>query len=289
MKIGIYYAYWEHEWSCDYLPYIEKVKNLGFDILEVGCARFDTMPEKYFKELGKKAEFYGITLTGGYGPVYEHNLSSSDPNIIQKAFEFYQNIFPKMELANIRSIGGALYSYWPIRTDSTIDKKQDYENSVRQMKKLADMAEYYGISLYMEAVNRFEGYLINTAEEALQYVKDVNKNNVKLLLDTFHMNVEEENLINAFMQAKGYLGEVHVGEPDRRPPCKGRMPWEKIIHILEDENSEIPVVMEPFVSMGGQIGQDIRIWRNIGRTDEGDLDKRAEESVKFLKNLLNHE
>ena len=78
MKIGIYYAYWEHEWGGDFLPYIKKCRKLGFDVLEVACGDFFKENDSYFKELRACAEEEGMILTGGYGPRPIHNLASTD-------------------------------------------------------------------------------------------------------------------------------------------------------------------------------------------------------------------
>ncbi len=283
MKLGIYYAYWEKEWTADYIPYVQKVRDLGFDILEVGCGGFDTLPMDYFHQLGEEAASYGITLTGGYGPRRECNLASDNAATVENGFAFYQNIFPKMQAAGISSLGGGLYSYWPVDTSQPFDKEKELDQSVRSMRTVADIALEYGIALYMEALNRFEGYLINDVHEAIAYVNAVDKTNVKILLDTFHMNIEEESFEKAILAAGQRLGELHLGEPNRRPPRQGRMPWQRIIAALEEIDFDGPVVMEPFVQRGGQVGTDIKVWRDLGT--EQHLDQEAAASVRFIRSL----
>ena len=112
MKYGIYYAYWEKEWGGQFVPYVEKCKKLGFDVLEVACGAFHLENDQFFKELRAAADANGMILTGGYGPRPEHNLASKDEAAVEKAFGFYADIFRKMEIAGIDRIGGALYSYW---------------------------------------------------------------------------------------------------------------------------------------------------------------------------------
>lgn len=111
MKFGIYYAYWATEWGGEFIPYVEKVKGLGFDILEVACGNFDQNDLSQCRELRRAAEDNGILLTGGYGPRPEHNLASTDEAAVEKAFGFYGDVFRKMEAAGIQSLCGALYSY----------------------------------------------------------------------------------------------------------------------------------------------------------------------------------
>lgn len=284
MKYGIYYAYWEKEWGGDFIPYIRKVRQLGFDILEVACGDFHTRDHKYFHDAKKAAEDTGVQLTAGYGPRPEHNLSSDSSATVRNALAFYEDVFTKMEIAGIRSIGGAGYSYWPVDYTKQIDKAADLERSIQNVGLLADMAQNHGISLYMEVLNRFEGYLLNTAEEGVKYVQTVDRPNVKLMLDTFHMNVEEENLGKAILDAGPLLAELHVGEPNRRPPREGRFPWDEIGRALHLIDFAGPVVMEPFVTMGGQVGQDIRVWRDLLEGDSPDeLDREVESSLQFLR------
>jgi len=235
MKFGIYYAYWEKEWGGDCVPYIKKCSKLGFDVLEVPCGDFHTKEESYFKELKNIAEAHGMLLSGGYGPRPEHNLASADTTLVENAFKFYGDVFKKMELAGIDRIGGALYSYWPVDFASGFDKKADTERSIKNMRTLADMAADHGITLCMESLNRFEGYMINEAYEDVDYVRAVDKPNVKSMLDTFHMNIEEDSLIDAIRLTKGTLGNFHVGEANRRcPNPNGRMDWKAIGDALKE-------------------------------------------------------
>ena len=216
MKYGIYYACWEKEWGGNFVPYTEKCARLGFDILEVACGAFDREDDRFFRELAAAAKANGLRLTGGYGPRKGHDLAGTDPAQVEAAFRFYADMFRKMELAGIDRLGGALYSYWPAQCTPETDKAADTDRSVARMQRLADLAADHGITLCMEALNRFEGYMINTADECLAYVRAVNRPNVKVMLDTFHMNIEEDSLTDAIRKSGPLLGHFHVGEAKRR-------------------------------------------------------------------------
>ena len=281
MKYGIYYSYWEIDWLADFLPYISKVKSLGFDILEVTCAGFDKHDLQYFHNLRNASEKHGIILTGGYGADITQNIASADSAVIEKCFAFYKNIFPKMQIAGIKNLGGGIYHYWPAKFNADTDKPRELLTSINNMKRLADLAAQYDITLNMEVLNRFESYLINTASEGISYVEGVGKSNVKLMLDTFHMNIEEDDVLGAIRFAGKHLGQLHIGEANRRPPRPGRMPWQKIGAVLKEIGFDGNVVMEPFVLSGGQIGMDICVWREMAKRDE--LDRLAAESVAFIR------
>ena len=282
MKYGIYYAYWEHEWGGDYLKYVKKAGELGFDILEISCAGLADKPGAEIRELAAVAKDSGVFLTGGYGPKQDENISSPDPGIVKNAFSFWMRTFDVLASLGINLVGGGLYSYWPVNFEKPFNKEEDRKRSIEGMKKLAEMAEGYGITLGMEALNRFEGYLLNTAAEALAYVKAVGRNNVKVMLDTFHMNIEEDDIIDAIKTAGAFLGHFHIGEANRRPPRPGtRMDWNAMGSTLREINYSGPVVMEPFVLPGGQVGKDIKVWRDIAAN--GDLDEDARKSVAYIR------
>ena len=287
MKYGIYYAYWAREWGGDFLPFISKVQRLGFDVLEVNCGSFPERDDSYFRELRRVSEGEGVLLSGGYGPRPEHNLSSADPALIEGAFRFWADVFHKMELSGIDRVGGALYSYWPVDFRNGFNKAEDTQRSIENIRKLAGLAAVHGITLNMEVLNRFEGYMLNECEEAVCYVKAVGKSNVKVMLDTFHMNIEEDSLTEAIRKAGGLLGHIHIGEANRRPPsAQGRIPWKNIGQALKDVGYDQYVVMEPFERMGGQVGKDISIWRDLSHgATEKDLDVTAAQSVEYIRSL----
>jgi D-psicose/D-tagatose/L-ribulose 3-epimerase len=285
MKYGIYYAYWEHEWGGDYVKYAKKVGNLGFDILEISCAGLADMPAAKAKELAAAAKDAGVSLTGGYGPRPEENISSPDAGVVKNAFDFWKRTFDVLAALDITLVGGGLYSYWPVNFDKPFDKEEDLKRSIEGMKKLGALAADYKITLGMEALNRFEGYLLNTAAEALAYVRAVGLDNVKVMLDTFHMNIEEDDFIGAIKSAGASLGHFHIGEANRRPPRAGsRLDWAAIGRALHEVNYQGAVVMEPFVLRGGQVGKDIKVWRDMA--NESELDGEARRSVAYVREVF---
>ena len=215
MKYGIYNAYWTREWSSDYKYYIQKVKQLGFDILEISCAALqsDYTEDKQLLELKKCAEENGVILTAGYGPTKEQNICSPDPEVVKRAMQFFTNLIPKLHLMDIKILGGGLYSYWPLDMALPMDKEADTERAIQNMRVLAKVAEEYDVTLGMEVLNRYEGYMLNTCEEALRFVDAVGSTHVKVMLDTFHMNIEEDNMAAAIRMAGDKLGHLHLGEP----------------------------------------------------------------------------
>ena len=285
MKHGIYYAYWEQEWSADYVKYVHKVSNLGFDILEIGGTPLPDYSQDQIHELKAVSDAEGIELTVGYGPSAAHNVGN--PLVQESALEWYRRLFDVMEQLGSTCIGGALYSYWPVDFGKPLNKAEDWKRAVDGIQKLSELAKPHNIQLNLECLNRFENYLLNTAQEGVQFVKEVDCDNVGVMLDTFHMNIEETSISSAIRTAGSLLGHFHTGECNRMVPGKGRMPWREIGDALKDIGYQKRIVMEPFVNMGGQVGQDIKIWRPIcGDLSEERLDLDAKESVAFQRFML---
>lgn len=285
MKHGIYYAYWEQEWSADYVKYVHKVSDLGFDILEIGGTPLPDYSQDQIHELKAVSDAEGIELTVGYGPSAAHNVGN--PLVQESALEWYRRLFDVMEQLGSTCIGGALYSYWPVDFGKPLNKAEDWKRAVDGIQKLSELAKPHNIQLNLECLNRFENYLLNTAQEGVQFVKEVDCDNVWVMLDTFHMNIEETSISSAIRTAGSLLGHFHTGECNRMVPGKGRMPWREIGDALKDIGYQKRIVMEPFVNMGGQVGQDIKIWRPIcGDLSEERLDLDAKESVAFQRFML---
>ena len=285
MKYGIYFAYWEKEWDVDYLPYIKKVKELGFDVLEIALGGLKNITKQQMDALKTEVKNQGIILTAGYGPGPNENLGSDDPAVVENAIAFYTDMLKKLEYLDIHKLGGGIYSYWPVDYSKPIDKEGDWARSVKNVKTVGKIAQDCGVDYCLEVLNRFEGYILNTAQEAVRFVKEVDEPAVKVMLDTFHMNIEEDSFTAAIQQAGDLLGHFHVGECNRRVPGKGRMPWLEIGHALRSIGYDQTVVMEPFVLKGGGVGSDIKIWHDLCR-DESRLDEDAANSVAYLRNVF---
>jgi D-psicose/D-tagatose/L-ribulose 3-epimerase len=136
----------------------------------------------------------------------------------------------------------------------------------------------------VEIVNRFEHFLMNTAAEGIAFAERVGSPNCKIHLDTFHLNIEEDSIGGAIVEAGFWLGHFHLGEPNRRPPGRGRMPWAEIFGALHQINYQGALVMEPFLIPGGDVGRDIAVYRYLPGSDN--LDGEAIRSVQFVRSEL---
>ena len=282
MKYGTLYSYWSHEWVCDYPAVAKKVRAAGCDILEVGAPHIAAMTDAQLAELKAAAADNGLILTTNIGPSKDQDLASPDPAIRKNGLEFLAGVLRAMDKIGSKSLVGAMYSFWPCDFKYT-DKEAAWDTSIAEMKKLAAVAEDLGIDLCQEVLNRFETYIMTNAAEGVEYCKRVDSPRCKVLLDTFHMNIEEDNIPAAIRLTGDYLGHIHVGEANRKLPGQGSLDWKAIAAAVHDVHYDGNVVMEPFLLKGGSVGKDIKVWRDLSNgADEAKMDQMLADAVKFL-------
>ncbi|MBO4432659.1 MAG: sugar phosphate isomerase/epimerase [Clostridia bacterium] len=283
--IGIYYAYWEKEWSADFLPYIKKVKELGFDDLEINAGAVVDMTSAERKNLAAAAKDAGITLSYCIGLPAKYDLSSADSAVRKAGSEFVGKMLDGIHEMDGKVIGGIIYATWPMVGAPTYDEKMQMRaRSIESLREILKKAEQYDIKYCLEIVNRFEQCIMNTAAEGVEYLRELGSPNAKLLLDTFHMNIEEDSIGDAIRSAKGYVGHFHIGEPNRKTPGTGRMPWGEIFGALKCIDYDGMIVMEPFIKAGGQVGKDIKVFRDLSNNASAEeMDEMAAAAASFVK------
>jgi D-psicose/D-tagatose/L-ribulose 3-epimerase len=284
-KIGIYYAYWTHEWDADFHPFVDKVADLGFDILEVNGGTVGNMTSAERKELKAHADDKNITLSYCFGMPARADISSADPKARENGLAFLRKMAEAIGEMGGGNLGGILYSYWPATLPKGETDKQPYlDRSVETMKKAVKYAEENNVVFCMEVVNRFEQFMLNTCDEAIAYVDAVGSPNAKVMLDTFHMNIEEDFIGEAIIKAGDKLGHLHIGENNRMPPGYGHIPWTEIGAAVRKIDYKGNVVMEPFVMPGGQVGSDIKVFRDLSVGMQ--LDEEARKALLLMRGIL---
>lgn len=283
-KIGIYYAFWTHEWVADFFPFVPKVKKLGYDILEVHSGILADWTESKRLELAKAAKDEGIQLSYGLGCSAEYDVSSPDERIRQNGLRYMTSLIQAVGRMGGGVVQGSTYCAWPKKLEVGESKQQYVDQSFKSMKELAKVAEDSNVIVNMEILNRFEQFIFNTVAEALPFVSAIDSPNLGLLLDTFHMNIEEDSFYQAIIQAGKYMKGLHCGETNRKPVGMGRMPWKEIREALDSIQFDGQIIQEPFVMFGGQVGQDISVWREV--IENPDLDKLASDSAAFMRRVL---
>lgn len=289
-KLGLFVNFWEKNWECDLVKYIKKISDLGYDIVEFQAQALLNMSRSKMDELKKMAADRNIELTYSLGLSPQYDVSSSDAAIRRGGIEYLKNIVERVGYMEGRIISGVSYAGWGCvvpKDDLSGDKSPIVNRSIASMKEIAKTAEDYGVTYCVEVVNRFEGCVLNTAKEAVEYVKQVDAPNVGILLDTYHMNIEEDSFSEAIHTAAPYLKGMHFGDNNRRCPGSGHINFDEIVKALADIGYKDQIVTELFVQAGGEVARDCFVWRNLEEDiSEASLDRKAKELLKYERELL---
>ena len=115
----------------------------------------------------------------------------------------------------------------------------------------------------------------------------VDSKNIGIHLDTYHMNIEENNIGDAIRLVGKRLRHFHTGENNRNVPGRGHLNWDEIFKALKDIDYKNDIVSEPFLMMGDEVGYDIRVWRPIlENPTEERLDNEAKFLLEFTKGMM---
>lgn len=285
-RLGIFTNFWEKNWDFDHIKYVKKAKKIGFDILEFQAQPLLEMTKEHMAEIKKAADAEGIELTYSLGLDKRYDVSSADEKIRKSGVEYLQRIIECMSYMDGKIISGVSYAGWGSPDYVVNDKTDIVERSKDSMRQIMKTAENYGITYCVEAVNRFESCVINTAQEALDYIADIDSKNIAVLLDTYHMNIEENNIGDAIRLVGDKLGSFHTGDNNRRCPGRGHINFDEVFQALADINYKGRIVSEPFVQMGGEVGRDIKVWRNLDPAEEIFLDQEAAYLLKYEQDML---
>lgn len=282
-KIGIYYGYWTKDWIVDFSKYVDRAENLGFDIIEFDIGAVMDSPKDFQDKLLRKIKSTNIDVSFCVGLPKGYDISSGDSRERYRGIEYLKQAIIKTSEFEGKNLSGIIYGVWEDSIGPGEDKNIYVNRSIDSIKEVMDTAKQHNVLCNVEVVNRFEQFMLNTSKEALEYVNQVNHPNLKILLDTFHMNIEEDSFSEAISSVGKNLGQFHIGANNRKLPGEGHLDWEEITQALKDINFEGPIVMEPFISEGGDIAQNVKVWRDL---DIKNKDLAAKKAKEFIKGLL---
>jgi len=159
--------------------------------------------------------------------------------------------------------------------------KENRANSVGAMQRLADYAADKGININLEVVNRYETNIINTGAEGLKFLEEVNRPNAYVHLDTYHMNIEEDGMRKAVIEAGDRLGFVHIGESHRGYLGSGNVDFDTFFAALKEIKYQGPITFESFSSavVDPALSNTLCVWRNLW----SDSDDLAKKSLDYMK------
>ncbi|MDQ6720650.1 MAG: sugar phosphate isomerase/epimerase [Candidatus Dormibacteraeota bacterium] len=257
-----------------------RVRGFGFDVIELPIEDPGDWDPGHAREL---LDEHGLMATTCAVMSPERDLTSPDRDVIQSTQQYVRSATDMAARVGARSLAGPIYSpvgkTWAM--DST-ERAAVIGRLVENLKPLADYAGERGVTLALEPLNRFETSLINTAEQVMEVVDRVGSPALGVLLDTFHMNIEERDPGAAIRACGRHIAHFHACGCDRGAPGGDQVPWPKIAAALRGAGYEGPIVIESFTIENQAIARAAAIWRPLAPTQ----DAIATEGLRFLRALL---
>jgi D-psicose/D-tagatose/L-ribulose 3-epimerase len=223
----------------------------------------------------------GVSTTTAMGP--DRDLIHPDSAIRESGLAYIRRAIEVTQALGATNLVGPTYATVGRTWQQTADERaRDLDVLIANLSELAAYAGDRGVVLGIEPLNRFETSFLNLTSQAIEVVDRVDSPACKLLLDTFHMNIEEPSLGDAIRAAGPRIGHFHACENDRGVPGSGHVPWNNVAHALRDISYSGPVVIESFTAKVKSIARAAAIWRSLAPTQ----DDLARDGVRFLKGLL---
>jgi len=276
IKIGASLLSWITPlWNAEAGHYaIQKTAQAGFDIIEI--------------LLPNNMEFDAPTVKqqlkdNSLGVVCSLNLPK----------EAHISFYPKDALALIKKaldktaaldadfLGGVLHGGIGVFTGNPLTKAEK-DIIINVWGEAANYAKKSGITIGIEPINRYESYVCNTAANVIELIEKTGASNLAVHLDTFHMNIEENNFYDPVIQSGKLLKHVHVTESNRGMPGEGTINWDEFFSALTTIEFDGNLVLENFSSSVAGMQQAVSLWQKSPH----DADALAAGSLRFIKDKL---
>lgn len=276
MKLGIHAYAWCSQWSNDTLDLIDRVKSLGLDFIEIPLMCLDTFDSKAVRE---RLHNVGLDACTSTVLLNDTDVTSDDEDIRKKGVDYLKSCVKATSEIGAKNLTGVIYSQHikPARSRPT-EKEWDY--SADCLREAARFARDYGVNLGIEPVNRYENYLINTCEQAIRLKEMIGEPNIKIHLDTYHMNIEEKSFYEATKMAGNDLIHYHLCENDRGIPGTGLVDWDGIFRALGEIKYDGYAALESFVDCTDNM--QTWVWRQLAK----DGDTLVRDGVAFIRGMM---
>jgi len=262
------------------LPFLDKAKAMGFDQVEI--------PIEGEKDLDyhKAAEAYrrnGLQSSVCAVMGARRDPSHPDSGVQKGAVSYLKHCIDGAVTLGASVVAGPLYAAVGRTWQSTPSQRQrDLARCAKNLKVVARYAEDKGVRLALEPLNRFETSFVNLTEQAIRLADMIGSPAVKLMMDTFHANIEEKSLAASIALAGERLIHVHANENDRGTPGTGHVAWAEIGPALKKVGYDGAMVIESFSTSVKQIARAAAVWRPLAPSAE----ELATGGLAFLRNLM---
>ncbi len=273
MKLGIHAYAWCSQWSNDTLYLIDKVKALGLDFIEIPLMCLDTFDADAVRGRLEKVGLEAVTSTV---LLKDTDITSDDPAMRARGVAYLEDCVRATHAIGARSFSGVIYSQHVKALPQRPDEKL-WHYSADSLRPIARLAARLGVEIGLEPVNRYETCLVNTCEQALRLKEMIGEENVRVHLDTYHMNVEEKSYYDATVRAGKDLIHYHLCENDRGIPGTGLVRWDEIFRALAEIEYTGYAALESFVDCTDNM--NTWVWRQLAPNG----DTLLQEGVAFIQ------
>ena len=256
------------------------VAGMGFDLFEFGIERTTDLDYGRAAEIAR-ANGLAVSVCAAMGP--DRDLIHPDEQIRASGMTYVRHCIDAAHTLGSDRVIGPIYSAVGRTWQATADeRKRDLDLLVKQLGDLARYAGDRGVWLGIEPLNRFETSFINLASQAIEVADRVDHAACGVMLDTFHMNIEERSVGDAIRAAGKRLRHVHACENDRGAPGSGHVPWDEVAQACRDIGFNGPFVIESFTSQIKSIARAAAIWRTFADSQ----DDLARNGLAHLRTLF---
>ena len=281
MRFGVNTWVWVSPLTTDQLRALApKVKGMGFDWIELPLESPDDLDAA---EGAQIVADHGLGVSTCAAMGADRDLIHPDAALQQNGMAYIRGCIDATHALGATNLVGPIYSAVGRVWQSTpAERARDLDTLVANLGVLARYAGDRGVVLGVEPLNRFETSFINLAVQAIEVADRVDHPACKIMLDTFHMNIEEQAMGDAFRAVGPRLQHVHACENDRGAPGTGHVPWDDVAIAIKEIGYDGPVVIESFTSDVKSIARAAAIWRPLAESQ----DALARNGLQFLKQLL---
>lgn len=209
----------------------QSASHLGFDAVEIFAPGPSAIEFGHVKQLCSKYSLQVAAFGTGAGMV-KHGLSltDGDSTIRQKARDFIASVIQLGANFGAPAIIGSMQGRW----SATVSRDQAMSFLTESLRELGSFAAEHSLPLLYEPLNRYETNLAKTIAEGCDLLREVKCEQVKLLADLFHMNIEEANLSRSILTAGDRIGHVHFVDSNRRAAGMGHIDYPPVIQALHE-------------------------------------------------------
>ncbi len=277
VTFGVSTWLWTSPFNRETIALFPKIKSYGYDAVEIPVED----PSLIDLDLVKKAladEGLKAIICGAFGP--SRDLTHDDPAFHQTCFTYLDSCLEIASELGAGFVAGPMYSaVGKARLVSPEQRKVEWDRAVSNLRKVCRRAGEFGLDLAIETLNRFETDLINTSEDLMRLIGDINEPQAKAVLDGFHLNIEEPDLESAIRLVGDKLIHVQVSENYRGTPGTGQTNWAAWKRGLEAINYRGTISIESFTPQVKELAGAVCIWKPLVPSQDG----FAKNGLEFLK------